>query len=118
MTYLARTRSASITSIFYVAMIRILVTDGNIIEHAVTLLVIAENKAIQSRLVAKGSTIVAGVCENSCMFTCMKEKNCMAYTFDANDASCKMWDHQVIELIDRQNAKSVIRSMNDLLTYC
>ena len=99
-------------TIFYLAIFLILATEANIIDKATTLMVIAENKAIQSRLDAKWPTIVAGVCEKGCMFACMKETNCMAYTFDATDGSCKLWDHQVIELVDRQNAKSFIRGMN------
>ena len=87
-------------------------TEANANLGPATLMMIAQNKAIQSRLGAKSPQILAGMFERGCMFACMKEKNCLAYTFDANDGSCKLWDHQVIELVDRLNAKSWIRCMH------
>ena len=70
-----------------------------------------ENQVIQSLPGATAAKHVPNVCEMDCMFTCGTDQNCMAYSFDGNDGTCKNWDHLLIEFVDKPKAKSFIRSM-------
>ena len=70
-----------------------------------------ENQVIQSLPGANPAKNVPNVCEMDCMFTCATDQNCMAYSFDGSDGSCKNWDHLLIEFADKAKAKSFTRSM-------
>ena len=67
------------------------------------------HQAIHSRTGKKAPTIVPNRCEYTCQHACAKDENCLAYTFDANDDSCKMWDHLEIEVVFQAKTKSAIR---------
>ena len=82
-----------------------------VILSAPTYMKIYENKAIQSRPGAKAPKTVPGVCQYGCMNACANDENCLAYTFDANEGLCKIWDHFLIELVNKPMSKSYIRGI-------
>ena len=74
-----------------------------------TLMRIEENKALESLPGAKAATLVPGVCESACMYSCAMDTSCYAYTFDGNNGTCNKWNHSLIQLVIVPKAKSYIR---------
>ena len=72
------------------------------------------NKAIQSLPNASPPKDIPGACEMDCMWACVQDVNCLAYSFDASDGTCKTWNHLLIELVDKPKAKSFFRSMSSV----
>ena len=73
------------------------------------------HKAIHSLPGKKEPTTLPNMCEYTCTHACAKDENCLAYTFDANDASCKMWDHFEIEVVFQTKTKSAIRRIHSFI---
>ena len=97
--------------ITFAVIIIIKVLETTIIISPLTFMALLANKAIQSLPGANAPILVSNACEQECMNACVFNKKCMAYMFDENDGSCKIWDHLVIQLIDRPKAQSWMQSM-------
>lgn len=70
------------------------------------------NKAIQSMPGAHPAKNTPDACEMDCMWACVQDANCTAYSFDESDGTCKNWNHLFFELVDKLHAKSFFRSMS------
>ena len=75
------------------------------------------HKAIQTRPGKKEPTTLPNMCPSSCMQACAKDQSCMAYMFDGNDNSCKMWSHLEIEVVSQFRARSGIRGIIAFITF-
>ena len=111
--FIRRLTSSSIISF----IILHIASTSNIIISPAEYLLKEENKAVQSLPGANSPTVVPDVCEFGCMYACMNDKDCYAYTYDATDGSCKTWGHLKIQLVNKPNAKSFFRGIKNFKAH-